>query len=95
MKPQIGEFYYHFKHNTEDIYDHSYVIVGYGFDAEKDCEVIFYKPLYEVEIFKNSDMDVFVRSVDNFTERIERDGKTFERFSKIIDEKIIEELKSK
>lgn len=95
MKPQIGEYYYHFKHDDSDVCDHAYVIQGFGFDAEKDCEVLFYKPLYEVDILKGSDMDVFVRSVENFTEVMNRDGKTFPRFSKITDPEIISKLESK
>ncbi|MEY2671977.1 MAG: hypothetical protein RL687_394 [Candidatus Parcubacteria bacterium] len=95
MKPQIGEYYYHFKHNPGDVFDHAYVIDGFGFDAEKDCEVLFYKPLYEVDIFKGSDMTVFVRSINNFTEMVERDEKKFERFSKIIDTEVIIRLEKK
>ncbi|MCX6756131.1 MAG: DUF1653 domain-containing protein [Candidatus Nomurabacteria bacterium] len=95
MKPQIGEFYYHFKHDQGDVYDHSYVVEGFGLDAEKDCEVLFYKPLYEVDILKGSHMKVFVRSLDNFTEIVMRERKTFERFSKVTDPEIISKLELK
>ncbi len=95
QKPQIGEFYYHFKHDPSDVCDHAYVIEGFGFDAEKDCEVLFYKPLYKVDILKGRDMKVFVRSIENFTEMVTRDGKTFERFSKVADTEIIIKLESK
>lgn len=95
MKPQIGEYYYHFKHDPSDIYDHAYVIDGFGFDAEKDYEVLFYRPLYEVDILKGSDMKVFVRSVENFTEMMTREGKTFQRFSKVTEPEIISKLELK
>lgn len=95
QKPQIGEFYYHFKHNPDDVYDHAYMIDGFGFDAEKDCEVLFYKPLYEVDILKGSGMKVFVRSIENFTEMVTREGNTFPRFSRVTDPEIIAKLESK
>jgi hypothetical protein len=92
QKPKIGEFYYHFKHDIGDVYDHAYIIVGFGFDAEKDCEVLFYKPLYKVDILNDSDMDVFVRSIANFTEIVTRDGKSLQRFAKVTDPETILKL---
>lgn len=91
MKPQIGEFYYHFKHNPEDVCDHAYVIEGLAFDLEHDKEVLLYKPLYEL-VIDGLKVDTGVRSVDNFTEMVTRDGKTFERFSRVTDPEVISKL---
>lgn len=94
MKPQIGEFYYHFKHDPSDVYDHAYVVEGFAFDLEHDKEVLLYKPLYEL-VIDGLKVETGVRSIENFTEMVTRDDKTFERFSKVTDPEIISKLESK
>lgn len=90
--PEVGDFYYHFKHDPSDVRDHAYVITGFGWDLENDKKIVFYKPLYIFEI-AGEKVEIATRSIENFTEIVTRDGKTFPRFQKITDEKIIEELK--
>ncbi len=91
---KIGEFYYHFKHNMEDVFDHAYVILDFGFDLEYDKEVVFYKPLYEL-VIDGVKVKTGVRSIENFTETITRDGKTFPRFSLVTDPTTISQLQNK
>lgn len=90
--PEIGEFYYHYKHDPKKVNDHAYVITGFGWDLENDKKIIFYKPLYVFHIEKE-EVKICTRSIENFTEVITRDGKNFPRFKKITDQKIIEELR--
>lgn len=85
MRPQIGELYYHFKHNPDVFNDHAYEIVGFGFSTDSDREVVLYKPLYEGSILDNTEMTAMCRSLDDFTGQVERNGKTFDRFIKITD----------
>ncbi len=92
QKPEPG-FYYHFKHNPEDIFDHSYELIGVGRDTETEGYVVLYRPLYESEFLKG--VDASVRPINLFTDVVERDGKTFPRFQKITDPEIIKKLEEK
>lgn len=91
MKPQVGEYYYHFKHDDSDVCDHAYFIEGLAYDLENDREVLLYKPLYEL-VIDGVKVETGVRSITNFTEMVTRDGKTFARFSKVTDPEIISKL---
>lgn len=65
---RTGEFYRHFKGNV-------YKVIA----VAKDCE-----DLSEVVVYQNIDKgDIWTRPLDNFTEDVTRDGKTFRRFEKI------------
>ena len=65
---KVNEVYRHFKGNT-------YRVIAIA----KDCD-----DLKELVVYQNIDKgDVWVRPLDNFTQSITRDGKTFERFKKI------------
>lgn len=86
-------FYYHFKHNSEDIFDHAYEVTGVGRHTETEGLVVLYRPLYKLEFLENA--DVCVRPLEMFTDMVERDGKTHQRFSKIIDSEIIKKLEEK
>lgn len=67
-KINVNEVYRHFKGNT-------YKIIAIA----KDCE-----DLKELVVYQNVDKgDVWVRPLDNFTETVSRDGKSFKRFEKI------------
>ena len=92
MKPEKG-FYYHYKHDSSvSINDYAYEIMGIGVHTENKERLVVYKPLYINDRTKSSNTDYFVRPFEMFTENVEKDGKTFPRFQKITDSKIIEEL---
>lgn len=91
--PEVGDFYYHFKHHKNNITDHAYVITGFGMDLENDKKILLYKPLYDL-VIDGEKVEIATRSIENFTEMVTRDGKTFTRFTKIIDKNIIAELKN-
>ena len=55
-------------------------------------EVVLYRPLYKESIVFKSERDFWYRPMGMFEELVTKDGKTFPRFQKITDPKIIEEL---
>ena len=104
MKPEKG-FYYHYRHNPdESVNNCAYEMLGTAFNTEstdsrgddptpflKD-EVVIYRPLYSQSLIEKAGRDFWVRPVAMFEEMITKDSKTFPRFQKITDPKIIEEL---
>ena len=102
--PEKG-FYYHFRHNPDGpVNECAYEMVGTAFNTEssnvhsdditpflKD-EVVIYRPLYNMSIVFKSGRGFWVRPVSMFEELVTKEGKTFPRFQKINDPKIIEEL---
>ncbi len=86
-------FYYHFKHNQEDIFDHAYEVVMVGRDTETENPVVIYRPLYKLDFIEG--LDACVRPLAIFTDIVERDGKSQPRFSKITDPEIIKKLEEK
>lgn len=90
--PEKG-FYYHFKHNLEDVFDHAYEVIGIGRETETKNSVVIYRPLYQSEFLGT--LDVFVRPLAMFTDDIEQDGIMHKRFSKITDPEIIKKLEEK
>ncbi len=97
-KPTNG-FYYHYKHDpSQSINNYAYEVIGIGLHSEgshgeadpKDMLVV-YRPLYEAFVFKNGKM-FDLRPLEMFMEEVTKDGKTFPRFTKITDPKIIAEL---
>lgn len=94
MEPKIGKYYYHYKHDDNDVCDHAYFIDDLAYDLENDREVLLYKPLYEL-VIDGIEVKNGVRSIVNFTDMVTREGKTFARFSKVTDPEIISKLESK
>lgn len=94
--PEKG-FYYHYKHDSsKGVQDYAYEVVGVGVHAEDDCRpedanMVVYRPLYESEIFIAGKC-MWLRPLDMWMGEVEKNGKTFKRFSKITDPKIISEL---
>lgn len=70
MKVNAGEIYRHFKGNV-------YEVIAIA----KDCE-----NLKDIVVYRNIEKgDIWTRPLDNFTEDVTKDGKTFKRFNKIND----------
>jgi len=94
--PEKG-FYYHYKHDpSKSVNDYAYEVVGVGFHTEDDCRpedvhMMVYRPIYEASVYK---MGKFfdIRPLEMWMGDVTKDGKTFKRFQKISDEKIIGEL---
>ena len=94
--PEKG-FYYHYKHDPAgEFNNYAYEFVGVGHHTEDDCRpedalMGVYRPLYEAFVYKNGKM-FDLRPLSMWLEPVEKDGKTFPRFSKITDTAVIEKL---
>lgn len=94
--PEKG-FYYHYKHDsTGEINNYTYEVIGTGYHTEDDCRsedvnMVVYLPLYESSVYKAGKF-FDIRPLLMFMENINKDGKTFPRFTKIIDPDIILKL---
>lgn len=92
--PEKG-FYYHYKHNSaKGIQDLAYEYMGVGFHTEDDCRpedkhMVAYRQLYKPF---NKEM-FFIRPLAMFIDNVTKEGKTFPRFQKITDPKVIAKLK--
>ncbi len=99
--PQVG-FYYHYKHDpTGVVNNYAYEVIGVGFHTEDDpreCEAHFviYRPLYEASVYKYAkayNIPCFdARPLEMWMGDVEKEGKTFPRFQKITEPKIIMQL---
>src|SRR5438067_2074659 len=95
--PEKG-FYYHYKHDPSGpINDYAYEVVGVGVHTEDDCRpedtnMVVYRPLYESPVFKAGKL-FDLRPLAMWMGEVVKNGKTFPRFQKITDPKIISELK--
>lgn len=93
-------FYYHYKHNPDNgIEDYAYEVLNVGHHTEiDDWEAggfVVYRPLYErAKVYKEG-KHYDVRPFDMFMEEVTKDGKTFKRFTKIVDPKVIGELEKR
>jgi len=101
MKTPEKGFYYHYKHDLKaGISNHAYEVLGVGLHTEGNHEevsskdmLVVYLPLYEAFVYKTGKL-FDVRPLEMFMEKVVKDGKTIPRFTKITDQKIIEELKN-
>lgn len=96
--PQIGGFYYHYKHDPNGpINHHAYEIVNIGHHTEieglKESEMVVYQPLYSQAGVYTEGKHFDLRPREMFMEEVTKDGKTFPRFTLITDPQVIEELK--
>ncbi len=95
--PENG-FYYHYKHDSlGPINNYAYEVVGVGCHTEDNCcpedaNMVVYRPLYESSVYKAGKL-FDLRPLEMWMGNITKDGKTFPRFSKIIDSTIIAKLK--
>lgn len=96
--PEKG-FYYHYKHNPAgEVNNYAYEVVGVGVHTEEDCRpedanMVVYRPLYEATVF-NAGKLFDLRPLEMFMEDVTKDGKTFPRFTKITDAKVVAELEA-
>ncbi len=70
MKVNAGEIYRHFKGNV-------YEVIAIAKDSEDLKDIVVYRNIEKG--------DIWTRPLDNFTEDVTKDGKTFKRFNKIND----------
>ncbi len=95
QEPSKG-FYYHYKHDSKgDINSYAYEVLNIAHHTEIDgldvSAMVVYRPLYEASVYKiGKHWDV--RPLSMFIENVTKEGKTFPRFKKITDPKIISEL---
>jgi hypothetical protein len=94
--PEKG-FYYHYKHDPAGpLNNYAYEVIGVGCHTEDDCRpedqnLVVYRPLYESSVYKAGKL-FDIRPLEMFLEDVTKEGKTFPRFAKITDSKIIAEL---
>ncbi len=92
-------FYYHYKHDPSGpINNYAYEIVGVGCHTEDNCRpedenMVVYRPLYESSVYKAGKL-LDLRPLEMFMEEVNKEGKTFPRFRKITDQKVIAELEA-
>ncbi len=87
--PEKG-FYYHYKHDPAVLNDHAYEVVGLARNTEDKSFLVLYLPLYENDWFVPATHQA--RPLEMFMENVTKDGKTFPRFARIMDQKIVTEL---
>ncbi len=92
VRPENG-FYYHYKHDPAgEVNDYAYEVVGVGHHTEDEVtNFVIYRPLYPSSVYLAGKM-FDVRPLEMFLEKVEKDGKSIERFTKITDAKVIAEL---
>lgn len=94
--PEPG-FYYHYKHDPAGaVNNYAYEVVGTGHHTEDDCRpedqfLVVYRPLYEAFVYKLGKL-FDLRPLDMWMGDVEKDGRTFPRFTRITDEARIREL---
>ncbi len=91
--PHVG-FYRHYKHNPDtSINNYTYEVIGTGLHTEKPEEFfVVYRPLYEDSSAYQAGKLFTLRPLEMWNENVTKDGKTFSRFTKITDQKIISQL---
>ena len=90
--PKNGDYFYHYKHNSNlDLTNFTYQIIGVALHTETEEILVIYKPLYKLNhIFEAS---FFARPLSVFLEKVELKGQKVPRFSKIVNQIIIQKLK--
>ncbi len=89
--PKNGDYYYHYKHDPNlDLTNFAYQIIGFALHTETEEILVIYKPLYKLNhIFEAS---FFARPLSVFLEKVELNGQRVPRFSKIVNQIIIQKL---
>ena len=92
-------FYYHYKHDPKgSVNNYSYEVLGVGHHTEDDCRemdefMVVYRPLYvEATVYKMGKL-FDIRPLSMFLEKVNINSIEMERFQRITDPKIIEQLK--
>jgi hypothetical protein len=94
--PEIGAYYYHYKHDPNgSVNNYVYEIMNIAHHTEIDgleeSAMVIYAPLYESFVYKQG-KHWDARPLAMFMEQVEKDGKVFERFTKITDPETISKL---
>ena len=94
---ELKGFYYHYKHDpSRGINDYAYEVLNVAHHSEMelgDGALVIYAPLYESARAYRAGKHWDARPLAMFLENVTKNGKTFPRFQKITDPKIILELK--
>lgn len=90
IKPKIGEFYYHKRHQTDDIYNYAYQVVGLGFHTETEEIMVAYTPLYTHNNVVEQKLQFYLRPLSLWT-TVAENGQPA-RFTLINDPEIIKLL---
>lgn len=95
--PEKG-FYYHYKHDRLGPFNnYAYEIIGVGHHTEMDetqaeSMMVVYRPLYKEALVYEMGKLFDLRPLFMFMQNVTKDGKTFPRFKKITDPKVIARL---
>ncbi len=101
MENNLKGFYYHYKHDPAGpVNNYAYEFLNVAYNSEIDIsdnpnagKLAMYRPLYRGEWDKGRVANYWTaRPFDMFFEEVTKDGRTFPRFKKITDPKIIVEL---
>ncbi|MFZ2150307.1 MAG: DUF1653 domain-containing protein [Minisyncoccia bacterium] len=90
-------FYYHYKHNPAGtVNNYAYELIGVAMHTEADCRpedanLAIYLPIYESGAYRAGKF-LDARPLEMFMENTTKENKTFPRFQKITDEKVITAL---
>ncbi len=96
-KIPVNGFYYHYKHDSKGaVNNYAYEVIGVGCHTEDDCRLedqnmVVYRPLYEAFVFKAGKL-FDLRPLEMWMGKVEKDGQSIPRFSKIEDPAVIAEL---
>lgn len=93
--PEKG-FYYHYKHDPNGpVENYAYEVLGVGHHTEEENTLmVVYRPLYESAFVYKAGKLFDLRPLEMFMENVTKEGKTFPRFQRIIDEKTLSALKA-
>ncbi len=87
-------FYYHNKHDVNGpINNYAYEVLGVSKHTEEEgVLLVIYKPLYKSDFIGNADF--YARPIEMFFDTVSRGEREIPRFTKITDQKVIDELKT-
>lgn len=94
--PEKG-FYYHYKHDPEgEVNNYAYEVLGVGHHTEDNCRpedanMVVYRPLYEAFVYTHGKL-FDLRPLLMWMGDVEKDGKNFPRFTKVIDPEVVAKL---
>lgn len=95
-RPNIGSYYYHYKHDPEQgLLDHCYQVAGVAKHTETEELMVAYKPMYldtdnrTKTFFTEVGADMAVRPLEMWSESVEWQGQTVPRFRELADEELI------
>jgi hypothetical protein len=93
--PEKG-FYYHYKHDPAgDIGKYAYEVLNIAYHTEienpDERMLVIYRPLYKSFVYEAGNR-WDARPLTMFMEKVVKDGREMERFTKIADSKVISEL---